>query len=155
MDKLVNKILKILKDHVNENNREIQYNQEEINRMLNDTSYANRHKELDYKYALNKELLDENDDFINMQLRISEFMEKYSHLFTDDEAINNATVESEENEPMPYFNKTITGQMNFGPTHPQFNNPRFFSELLMHYQAMENYEMCDYLLKIKERDRTV
>lgn len=155
MDKLVNKILKILKDHVNENNREIQYNQEEINRMLNDTSYANRHKELDYKYALNKELLDENDDFINMQLRISEFMEKYSHLFTDEDHVDNATIESEENEPMPYFNKTITGQMIFGPTHPQFNNPRFFSELLMHYQEMENYEMCDYLLKIKERDRTV
>lgn len=155
MDKLVNKILKILKDHVNENNREIQYNQEEINRMLNDSSYTDRHKELDYKYALNKELLDENDDFINMQLRISEFMEKYSHLFTDNEAIDAPTSEPEENEPMPYFNKTVTGQMTFGPHHPQYNNPRFFSELLKHYQEMENYEMCDYLLKIKERDRTV
>ena len=155
MDKLVNKILKILKDHVNENNREIEYNQDEINRMLNDVTNDQRQKELDYKYALNKELLDENDDFINMQLRISEFMEKYSHLFTDDESVEIKPKFAEENELMPYFNKTVTGQLVFGPTHPQFNNPRFFNELLKHYQEMENYEMCDYLLKIKEKGRTV
>ena len=52
MEKLVNKILKILKDHVNENNREIQYNQEEINRMLKIRHIIDRQKELDYKYAL-------------------------------------------------------------------------------------------------------
>ncbi len=155
MEKLVNIILRILKDHVKENNKEIQYNQEEINRMLNDPSYKERHRELDYKYALNKELLDENDDFINMQLRISEFMEKYTHLFTEEESDDVKKEESDENERMPYFNKTVTGQMTFGPTHPQFNNPRFFSELLKHYQEMENYEMCDYLLKIKEQGRTV
>ena len=104
---------------------------------------------------LNKELLDENDDFINMQLRISEFMEKYSHLFTDEEQVEVKMPEPDENERIPYFNKTVTGQMVFAPAHPQFNNPRFFRELLKHYQEMENYEMCDYLLKIKERGRTV
>ncbi len=155
MEKLVNKILRILKDHVNENNREIQSNQEEISRMLNDTSYKERHRELEYKYALNKELLDENDDFINMQLRISEFMEKYSHLFTDETLEEPRLEEPEDTEKMPYFNKTVMGQMTFGPSHPQFNNPRFFAELLRHFQEMENYEMCDYLLKIKEKGRTV
>ncbi len=155
MEKLVNKILKILKDHVNENNREIQYNQEEINRMLNENSFKDRHKELDHKYALNKELLDENDDFINMQLRISEFMEKYSHLFAWDEPEETEAKDSDANEMMPYFNKTVTGQMKFGPAHPQFNNPKFFSELLKHFQEMENYEMCDYLLKIREKGRAV
>ncbi len=155
MEKLVNRILRILKDHVNENNREIQSNQEEINRMLNDPSSRERHRELEYKYALNKELLDENDDFITMQLRISEFMEKYSHLFAGEAPEEAKLEEPEENERMPYFNKTVTGQMTFGPSHPQFNNPRFFNELLRHYQEMENYEMCDYLLKIKEKGRTV
>jgi hypothetical protein len=111
MEKLMNKILKILKDHVSQNNREIQYNQDEINRLLTEANSAIKKKELEYKYALNKELLDENDNFIGMQLQLTEFMEKYAHLFTGEDAVDIPET-IDENEILPYFNKTITGQIN-------------------------------------------
>ena len=81
MENLANKILKLLKEHVRQNIKEIQYNQDEINRILSDPALTLKQKELDYKYSLNQDLLQENEDFIKMQLEITGFIEKYGHLF--------------------------------------------------------------------------
>jgi hypothetical protein len=153
MEKLVNKILKILKEHVNQNNKEVQLNQEEILRMLSEKSDEKIQKELDFKYSLNKELLEENEDFIHMQIELTEFMDRYAHLFTDADEID---IEEEfEEENLPYFNKTIDGSLNFDASHPQFSNPHFFNELIKFYQEAENYEMCEQLLIIKQKGKTV
>ncbi len=150
MESLVNKILKILKEHVRQNNLEIGLNQEDINRIISELdSTAKENNDLEYKRSLNSELLHENDDFINMQLQLSEFMEKYGHLITD----SDAQEQSQTKETvMPYFDQTIEGQMEFGPDHPQFYNPRFFNELMRYYQEQEDYEKCDQLVKIKRGD---
>jgi hypothetical protein len=154
MEKLVNKILKILKEHVNQNNKEVQLNQEEILRMLSENSNEKIQKELDFKYSLNKELLEENEEFIHMQIELSEFMDKYAHLFTNADEIEGEE-EFEDEESLPYFNKTISGHLNFDISHPQFNNPHFFNELIKYYQDAENYEMCEQLLIIRQKGKTV
>lgn len=146
MQNLVNKILKVLKDHVRQNNLEIGLNQEDINRLLAEGSSSLKKKDdLEYKKSINKELSEENDDFIKMQLQITEFMEKHGHIMSDPDSYE----ESEEDNSLPYFTQTILGQIKFGPDHPQFNNSRFFHELLRHYQEKEDYEMCDRLVKLK------
>lgn len=153
MERLVNKILKILKEHVSQNNKEVQLNQEEILRMLSEKPNEKIQNELEYKYSINKELLEENEDFIHMQIEMSEFMDKYAHLFTDADEIEDA-VEFEEDEDLPYFNMTINGSLQFDTKHPQFNNPHFFNELIKFYQEAENYEMCEQLLIIKQKGKT-
>lgn len=148
MQSIVKKILRILKDHVNQNNQEIQYNQDEINRMVADVSRKLSEDDLEYKNALNKELLEENEDFIQMQLQISEFVEKYGHLFPEEGIVDEEYPQSEEE--LPYFTKTVEGQIEFGPGHPQYNNIRFFNELLRYYQEREDYEKCDQLIRLKK-----
>ena len=152
MQNLVNKILKILKDHIHNNNQEIQYNQEEINRMISDFSKKYTEKDLEYKNALNKELLGENEDFIHIQLQLNEFMEKYRHLFPETEEYNDEELDvgPNENLSLPYFHKTIKGQMKFDRNHPQFNNLKFFNKLLKYYENEENYEMCEQLIRMKK-----
>lgn len=147
MQELVNKILRILKDHVRQNNLEINLNQEEISKLLSESDTSPKESDdLEYKRSLNRELLRENDDFMNMQLQITEFMEKYGHLISDPDAIDE---QEEEEALMPYFNQTIEGHIEYGPDHPQFYNPRFFNELLRYYQEKEDYEKCDQLVKLK------
>jgi len=146
MQKLVGKILKVLKEHVSQNNQEIQYNQDEINRLLSGSSENSINKELEYKNELNKDLLQENEDFIQMQLQISDFMDKYGHLFPE----ASETEIEEENEDLPYFSKTVLGELTYGPGHPQFNNVRFFNELLKYYQDKEDYEKCHQLIRLKK-----
>ncbi len=147
MDKLIDKLLKILRKHVLQNNEEIRLNQEEINWLLYDKTYPDRQNKLDNKYLLNKELQDENSDIINFQLAISEFIEKYGYLF---ENLDDIDDESEDNfaEDLKYFKQTISGKIKFDPHHPQFNNPDFFVNLLKYYEDKEDYEMCDKLMKM-------
>ncbi len=150
MQNLHSKILKILKDHVNQNNQEIQYNQNEIKNILNsDELSENDSSDLDFKNGMNEELFKENDDFLHMQLQLNEFMEKYSHLF-------NSEIDEEsdifEEDSLPYFSKTIQGELKFRPGHPQFSNPRFFKKLLKYYEEKEDYEKCDELIQVKRMD---
>lgn len=152
MQNLVNKILKILKDHVHSNNQEIQYNQEEINRIIADFSKKYTEKDLEYKNALNKELMGENEDFIQFQLQLNEFMEKYGYLFPEDEEFEDEGLNMETNEEisLPYFQKTINGQIKFDRDHPQFYNIKFFNKLLKYYEMREDYEMCEQLIRKKK-----
>ncbi|MBE0655784.1 MAG: hypothetical protein IH594_18430 [Bacteroidales bacterium] len=148
MQTIITRILKILKDHVNQNNQEIQYNQDDINRLVTGIAQNISKKDIEYKTALNKELMGENEDFIQMQLQLTEFMEKYAHLFHDSEFEED--LPEEEEDILPYFSKTVSGHLKFGPAHPQFNNKIFFQELMKYYQERENYEMCQQLLRIKK-----
>ncbi len=152
MERIVNKLLKILRDHVNQNNIEIRYNQDDINRITSEQKQPGAHQnDLEYRYSLNKELLDENADIINLQLTISEFMEKYGHLFSaadenEDNLIEKTDIETTDNNSC--FQLTVKGRISFDKNHPQFNNPDFFNRLLYYYQEKEDYEMCEHLLKM-------
>jgi hypothetical protein len=146
MNKLINKLLSVLKEHVNQNNKEIQLNQNEIDKLLSDKSLASRKKDLDAKYVVNKELLNENSDFIKLQLGLSEFLEKYKDLFPGT-LPETSLKEPDDTETRKLFSQTVSGILKFDPTHPQYDNPKFFHELLKYYEIHENYEMCDKLLK--------
>ena len=149
MQNLVTKILKVLKGHVSQNNQEIHYNQNEIKSILASDELSDiRHNDLEFKNELNKELFHENDEFLLLQLQLNEFMEKYSHLFSP--GANNESKILEE-DILPYFTKTVQGELKFRPGHPQFSNPQFFKELLKYYEEKEDYEMCDQLLQVKRR----
>lgn len=151
MQHLVDKILRILKDHVKQNNLEIELNQEEIKRILSEDISLKSNDDLEYKKSINHELIQENNDFINLQIQISEFMEKYAHLISDADLQQGEDIPDEaEDEPiLPYFEQTIEGILKFEPGHPQFHNTYFFRELLRYYEEREDYEMCDHLMKLK------
>lgn len=147
MQNLISKILKLLKNKVSQNNSEIQHNQDEIRRILSDAKIPAKEKdELNDRNLINEELFMENEDFLHIQLQLSEFLEKHGHLFSSEE---NDEILQEEEPALPYFTKTIEGELNYEPGHPQFSNVRFFNKLLKYYQEKENYEMCDQLVKIK------
>jgi septum formation topological specificity factor MinE len=149
MNNLINKLLKVLKEHVIQNNNEIQFNQEEIDKLLSDEKLSTRKKDLDSKYFLNRQLLNENSDFIKMQLELSEFVEKYKHLFPISNSDSSMKL-SDENELQKLFLQTVTGKVQFDQSHPQYNNQRFLDELIKYYESNENYEMCEKLLKLRD-----
>ncbi|MCF8380638.1 MAG: hypothetical protein K9H49_13745 [Bacteroidales bacterium] len=150
MENLINKLVKLLKNKVNQNNIEIQYNQDEIRRLLN-TEFGKdkENKTLKERSLINEELFMENEDFMHLQIQLSEFSEKYAHLF---ESIQKEIPKQEDRSSIPYFTKTVEGEMVFEPGHPQFFNAHFFNKLLKYYQENEDYEMCDYLVKVKSTE---
>ncbi len=145
----IHKLLNVLKAHVNKNNKEIQFNQEEIDKLLSDISMNTRKKDLDSKYSLNRQLLNENADFVKMQLELSDFLKKYEYLLSEDDHNDFENI-PEDNDIKSLINQTITGKLKFDTSHPQYNNPVFFRELLRYYEIHEDYEMCDKLLKYRK-----
>lgn len=137
----------MLKEKVKSNLTEIQNNQKEIRSLLKQPASPERSLELEGKYGLNKVLLAENNDFINVQLTLSNFLDKYN---------NSEVLESElVTVPLQYRNEnecfelTVNGRLIFNQSHPFYNDDNFYRKLLNYYQKVEDYEACSILVKTK------
>jgi hypothetical protein len=149
MKNTIKKTIEMLKDKVKGNLTEIQSNQKEIRNLLKQPASAERSVELEEKYALNKVLLAENNDFINVQLTLSNFLDKYSN----SEVLEGVMVPGQalyrnENE---CFDLTVNGKLTYNQNHPFYNDDKFFHKLLTYYQNVEDYEACHELVKNKNQ----
>jgi hypothetical protein len=98
--------------------------------------------------------LSENNDFINLQLSLNSFNEKYMSdvLFKDEDPANSLLYSlMDENE---LFDLTVEGKLNFEEGHPKFDDNDFFNRLLRYYADTEAYEKCNLLLGMKKNNKT-
>ncbi len=119
--------------------------------MLTQPLSAERTYYIEKHYDINKVLLSENNDFINLQVTLLNFMEKYKDFpILEDEELPelNPELYMDDHE---LFELTIQGKLAFNITHPKFEDEEFFQKLLSYYSALEAYEKCNALLKTKER----
>jgi hypothetical protein len=146
MRTMIENTIKILKERTKSNLLQILDNQKKISVLLNQPVSAERTAELEEKYALNKVLLTENADFINVQLTLTHFFEKYedSDVMTDGEK---ATVTVQFKNEDECFEETINARMVYNENHPFYGNDKFFQKLLNYYEKKEDYEMCGKLIK--------
>lgn len=142
--------IEVLKEKVNKNLEIIKKNQQIIKSLLNQPTSEDRSLKLRQRYALNKSLLLENNDFINVQLTLINFMEKYkTTALLSPEDIKKSEKDLNRFTSIDYFSATINGQLSFDKNHPKFNDEKFFQQLMKYYQEIEDYESCDRLLKQK------
>jgi len=137
----------MMKEKVKSNLIEIQNNQKEIRSLLKQSASPERSIELEVKYALNKVLLAENNDFINVQLMLSNFLDKYSN--SDVLECEMVTVPMQYRNENECFELTVNGRLIFNQSHPFYNDDNFYHKLLNYYQKVEDYEACDELVKTK------
>jgi len=144
---MMQKVIELLKERVRLNLETVKTNQSEIKNILASKSDTNMKMEYRKKYNINKSLLMENNDFINLQLQLVNFLNKYRDAdFLDSSAsISGKELSSKEN--LDYFELTISGVIPFDKEHPLYEDDSFFEKLLDYYQEKENYEMCEALVK--------
>jgi hypothetical protein len=150
MKDVMKKTVDVLKEKVKSNLLVIQNNQKEIRSLLKQPVSSERSALLEEKYALNKILLAENNDFINIQLALTNFLEKYhnSEIF-DKEMVTAHCKFSDEKE---CFELTVNGNLPYNTQHPYYNDDKFFQKLLHYYQDIEDYESCSKLVKEKNQE---
>jgi hypothetical protein len=90
MKTMIRKTIDMLREKVKKNLTQIQNNQKEIRELLKQQVSVIRTEQLEKKYAVNKSLLSENNDFINVQLTLTNFLEKYD----ESTLLGNVSVES-------------------------------------------------------------
>jgi len=154
MKALIQRTIDLLKKRVKENLEIINKNQTRINEMINQPPSAERTYHIEKNYALNKSLLTENNDFISLQLSLLNFLEKYkdsSTLQEEEETVDlNPSSFLDDDE---LFELTVQGKLNFEFGHPKFNDDLFFNKLLSYFAAIEAYEKCNSLLRLKKKDQ--
>ena len=77
MRKMIKHTIEILKEKVKGNLLEIRQNKDEIRRLQELPVSLESSAELEIKYSISRRLLSENTDFINVQLTLANFVEKY------------------------------------------------------------------------------
>ena len=147
-------IVDIMRKHVLKNLELIKANESHIREVLTWESSVEKNKELNDSYKSSKLLLTENNDYINLQVSIMNFVNKYQNKFevqTVMEVNQNASSNFGKNLSREDFLKlTIQSDLTFDSSHPYFNDNDFFNELLSYFQQTENYEMCAELIRIKK-----
>ena len=150
MKDMIKRTIELLKDKVKCNLLEIQNNQKEIRSLLNQPVSEERSTELEEKYAINKILLTENNDFINVQLTLTNFYEKYN----DSDVFRSREMVSVPVQPMNMnecFEQTVDNKLAYNEDHPYYNDDKFFKKLIHYYEKLEDYERCSQL--VKERNQ--
>lgn len=150
MKDLMQKTIELLKHRVNRNLEIIRQNQKVIKEILKEPVSDERSDRLKEKYDINKNLLHENNDFINMQLNLINFIDKYKNSLVLTASSSNSGSQ-EEDEGVDYFELTVSGSMPYDARHPFFDDEDFYNELLQYYQDKEDYEMCGQLVNLRKK----
>lgn len=145
---LMKKAIEVLKVRVADNLTVIRTNELRFRKLMDQQDLNS--DELSQIIDSNKTLLAENFDFINIQLSMLKFVEKYQY---KEVALNNDNAEeadSEENA-IDYFEYTISGKLPYNNMHPMFHDQEFFEKLLKYYEENEMYECCAEILSLKNK----
>jgi len=147
-------VIESMRKYVIKNLELIKTNESHIRDVLNRPLSADRTKELNESYQYSRALLSENNDFINLQVTIMNFLNKYKHLVEEENAVKVAAASNKiQNQHLSreeYFKLTIGSDIEFDLSHPYFNDQEFVNELFSHFEQTENYEMCAQLIKLKK-----
>jgi hypothetical protein len=148
MRELFQKTIEVLKKRVKNNLKAINANQKVIKDLLNQSNTSYRAEEFDRYYNANKTLLQENNDYINIQLTLINFLEKYKGTAVLDDNLPVVDIYSITDE-VEVLDLTLRGVVAFNENHPKFHDPGFIDKLITHYESLEQYEKCQELSKLK------
>lgn len=145
---MIKNTIDTLRERVKENLMQIQNNQKEIRELLKQPASSKRTELLEKKYAINKSLLAENNDFINVQLTLTNFIEKYEETgFLSEDKEDKPAYQNEDE----CFEHTINGFLIYDNAHPYYKDDKFFNRLIEYYKQLEDYEKCSQLVNTKKQ----
>ena len=147
-------IIDLMRKHVLKNLELIKTNESHIREVLTWAQSTERTRELNESYKYSKTLLSENNDYINLQVSIMNFINKYQNTLETGSTVKvseNATfTQNKSLSRDDFFRLTIGSNIPYNSQHPYFNDEIFFRELLTYFEQNENYEMCAELLQARK-----
>lgn len=148
MRDLFQKTIEVLKKRVKDNLKAINANQKAIKELLNQSNASDKALEFERYYGANKTLLQENNDYINIQLTLINFLEKYKGTAVLDNTLPVVDIYSITDE-VEVLDLTLKGVVAFNEKHPKFRDENFIDKLISHYESLEQYEKCQELYNLK------
>ena len=154
---LMRQTIEVLKVKINSNLELIKNNEVQFRKIMTCGKAKEKREELNVLLENNKNLLAKNFDFINVQISLLKFLEKYQYreVFQNLQKNGESIPQYEFPESIDYFEYAVSGKLPFSPYHPLFEDEPFFSRLLRFYEDQENYEKCAELIYIKNDGKKI
>lgn len=149
MKALIDKTINLLKLRVQMNLDVIKRNQNKIKIIMQEPASSDRSIRLKEETEVNKKLLSENHDFINLQMTLLKFVEKYKNSLSFDEV--EVKVTKNETAELDYFQMAVNKKLEYNSNHPLYMDKEFFTSLLEYFQSIEDYESCGKLIRQKPK----
>jgi hypothetical protein len=149
MLKHIQRTLEELKLKIKHNVDQIIHNQDTIKGMMHQSRAGELLSQYDTYNNHNKALLNQNNDLINVQLTLINFIEKYKNtsILNDNLPLLDIYSITDLHE---VFDLTIKGILPFDEKHPYYCDFEFIDKLIVFYEGKEDYERCQELIKLKE-----
>ncbi len=144
----IQRMIEELKIRIKQNVEIINNNQEEIKSILRQSDSELQTKQFDAYNQQNKKLLSQNNDLINVQLTLVNFLDKYKETAILKEGLQILDIYSITDE-QEMLSLTTKGLIPFNNKHPHYRNARFIDMLITFYENEEDYEKCQELIKQK------
>ncbi|MBN1117761.1 MAG: hypothetical protein JXA77_11185 [Bacteroidales bacterium] len=146
----IQKTIADLKARIKQNVQVINNNQECIKSLIRQSDFEEKSEQFSAYNNQNKSLLTQNNDLINVQLTLMNFLDKYKDTAILREEIQVIDIYS-ITDIQEMFTLTIKGIIAFDNKHPYFNDSAFIDKLIIYYESVEDYERCQELISLKER----
>lgn len=161
MKAYLKKSIVALKEHIKNNLDKIRFNEKEIKEILKEPVSNDRSTRLTEKFNINKNLINENNEAINLQKAMMQYMDNYLNHITISEELDfneagknksmkvNTKIEAKRED---YFDLTIKKAIDFDHRHPYFHDDDFANALLKYFIEIEDYEMCARLSDLSKQN---
>jgi len=117
-----------------------------VDKVKQNAADAKRASELniskDLFFERNKKLLTENNELLNLQKGIREYLNKYGESLENEQNGHADQHEEEVYYMEDLIEQTLTGEFEFNENHPGYSHPEFLANLLNEYEKLEAYEQC-------------
>lgn len=139
MIELMKQAIDVLKSRISFNLEEIRQNESRFRKIMSKGDLEENSDQMNSILELNKKLLSQNFDFLNLQLSLLKFLEKYPKHHND---LNNISLEDVDkiHETLDMFFFTIQGSLPFNTAHPFVYDEYFWGELMNHYETKDKPE---------------
>lgn len=139
MIELMKQAIDVLKSRISANLEEIRHNESRFRKIMSSGDLDENSVHMNSILELNKQLLSQNFDFLNLQLSLLKFLEKYPKHHND---LNNLSLEEVDkvHETLDMFFYTTQGSLPFNTFHPFVYDEYFWGELMNHYESKEKPE---------------
>jgi hypothetical protein len=142
---LFKQIMEEMKRRVIENLEEVKSTQGKLS--IDEARQFEYDFKLYQKQKYNKTLLAENKDFLELQLKIVAFVNKYYKSELMNIPVSNFL--ERHPEKIDYYSETIQGKIKFDEYHPYYFDSNFIDKLIEFYLSAEDYNECNRLKQIK------
>jgi hypothetical protein len=144
---LLRQLLDEMKGKVVSNLEEIKKKESVIRELLQAPYSHQKNISLERQFISNKELLAENMDYLELQIKIVAMIDKYKN--TDLIRLPLESIIEQEPLNIDFFTETIDGRLAFNEYHPNYNDEYFINRLLAYYLEHEKFEECKKLVDLK------